>query len=170
MKNIFNLIMLLCVVAGLSSCVTGNDDNAVLRELEEQFAQTPRVENLMVDGVAPTRDQTSHWIDFEVDPGQQVNITALFETGVGASSATFNFTRSYYHTAYDEDDAKPVEPMTESDIFVGQGSMEFNFTYTVPALDDDGDEFLPGDHINLTWWSSNDIGGQGFNDINLVYK
>ena len=170
MKNIYYFLFMLFSVSLLSSCVTGNDDNAVLRELEEQFAKTPRVENLSVDGVAPSRDETSHWIDFEVEPGQQINITATLETGVGANSSTFDFTRSYHHTSFDVDDAKPVEPMTEPNISVGVGSADFNFTYTVPTLDDEGESFLSGDHINLTWQSSNDLGGQGFNDINLVYK
>ena len=169
MKNIFYTFCFLLAL-GLTSCVTGNDDNAVLSELEEQYAKTPRVENLMVDGVEPSRDQVSHWIDFEVEPGQQINITAMLDAGVGAASANFNFYRTYYSTSYDIDDGKAVEPMTDDLIAVSAGVTEFNFTYTVPTLDDEGYQFIPGDHINLTWNSSNDLGGQGFNDINLIYK
>jgi hypothetical protein len=170
MKTIYQFFFLLFVTACLTSCVTGNDDNAVLRDHNEQLARTPRVLDLTVDGVPPSRDQQSLWKDFEVSPGQAIMISATLNAGNGASSATFDFSRSYYSTAYDEDEAKAVEPMTDQVINMGSGTMDFNFTYTVPTLDDDGDPFLSGDHINLTWWSSNDLGGQGFNDFNLIFK
>ena len=170
MKILIQFIPFVLIVFVMTSCVTGNDDNAVLSELEEQYAKTPRVEEVMVDGVAQTRDEQSHWVDFPVSPGEQIEITAIFYSGNDAGSSTFDFSRSYHHTAYDEDDAMPVEPLTEREMMFGEGSHEFTITYTVPTTDDDGDDFLSGDHINLTWWSSNDIGGQGFNDINLVYE
>lgn len=170
MKIINQLLFLLFIAFGLASCVTGNDDNAVLRDLNEQIARTPRVLELKVDGVAPSRDQTSHWIDFEVSAGQQIAISATLNSGNGASSATFDFTRTYHATSYDAEEAQAVEPMTDQFLNVGSGTMDFNFSYTVPTLDDDGDPFESGDHINLTWWSFNDLGGQGFNDINLIFK
>ncbi len=157
------------ILFGLSSCVTGNDDNAVLAELEESFARTPRVLNLTVDGVAPTRNTHSIWIDFEVTAGQTIRIVGEYEPGNGALSADFDFSRSYHHTAYDEDDAKAVEPNTER-IMTVNSTTAFDFSYTVPTVDDDGDAFQVGDHINLTWWSSNDLGGQGFTDINLIFR
>jgi len=48
--------------------------------------------------------------------------------------------------------------------------MTFDFSYTVPTTDDEGEAFQSGDHINLTWLSSNNLDGQGFNDINLIYQ
>jgi hypothetical protein len=153
-----------------ASCVTGNDNNAVLADLEEQFAQTPRVTNLTVNGAAPTRNTESQWIPFTVKAGDQVVIAATFETGNGAASSTFDFSRTFHATTYDADSAKPVEPMTTREMTFGSGANEFSFTYTVPANDDDGDAFHSGDHINLTIWSSNDLGGQGFTDINLEFE
>ncbi len=169
MKNTIYILGFLFALS-LTSCVTGNDDNAVLREHEEQLAKTPRVLDLTIDGVAPTRDQQSNWMDIVVNPGDQLVIRATYNPGNGATSAEFDFSRGYYHTSYDADDAKPVEPFTDRITTIGNASMEFSFTYTVPTLDDDGDPFVHGDHINLTWWSSNDLGGQGFNDVNLVYE
>lgn len=170
MKNIYSpLIILFCGIF-LTSCVTGNDDNAVLSDLEAQYAKTPRVEELLVDGEAQSRDQQSHWLDFPVSAGDQIEITAIIYAGEGAESVDIDFSRSYHHTTYDADDAMPVEPMTDRIINFGSGSHEFSFTYTVPDVDDEGEAFTPGSHINLTWWSSNNLGGQGFNDINLVYE
>ncbi len=169
MKTI-NIALLVIIVLTLNACVTGNDENAVLKELEDSFAKTPRVEKLTVDGVAPSRDQHSHWIDFEVTPGQTIQIAGEFHPGVGANRADFDFSRSYHHTAYDAEDAKAVEPNTERIIPVNNDIAAFNFSYVVPTLDDEGVEFTAGDHINLTWWSSNDLGGQGFVDVNLIFK
>ncbi len=99
MKNIFKfLIISLFSTVTLLSCVTGNDDSAVLREHEEQIAKTPRVTNLTVDGVAPSRDEQSNWIPFIVNPGQTVIITATFESGNGAASSTFDFSRKPKNT------------------------------------------------------------------------
>ena len=154
----------------LASCVSGNDDNAVLADLETQFAQTPRVTELQVNGVAPSRNQQSIWIPFTVNPGDQVTITAVFETGEGVSSSIFDFSRTFYSLSYDEDTAQPVEPMTEREMSFGTGANPFSLTYTVPTVDDDGDAFHSGDHINLTFWSNNEIGGQGFTDINLEFE
>jgi len=168
MKNLIYILGLFMLFSTVS-CVTGNDDNDSLRELEEQFARTPRVENLAIDGQEPTRDMQSNWEDFVVTPGQQIIITATYDPGNGASSAEFDFSRSYDHTSYDPDDAMPVEPFTDR-IQQVTSPMEFSFTYTVPTVDDEGEPFSSGDHINLTWWSSNNLGGQGFNDINLIYE
>lgn len=170
MKYIKYISFAVLIVFGLSACVTGNDNNAVLNELEEQFEKTPRVLNLTVDGVAPSRDQQSNWIDFEVTPGQVIRIVGEYEPGKGAVSADFDFSRSYHHTSYDPDDAKAVEPNAERVQSIGRDLTPFDFSYTVPTVDDDGDPFLPGDHINLTWWSSNDLGGQGFTDVNLIFR
>jgi len=169
MKNIIYILSLICL-ASVTSCVTGNDDNAVLREHNEQIARTPRVLELAVDGVAPSRNTQSQWLDFEVSAGDQLVITAIYNPGEGATSAEFDFSRSYHHTSYDADDAMPVEPFTDRVSTVGDSPSDFSFTYTVPSVDDEGEEFLSGDHINLTWWSSNNLGGQGFNDINLIYE
>ena len=154
----------------LTACVTGNDNNLVLQQHEEAIAKTPRVLELTVDGVAPSRDQQSHWLDFEVSAGQTIMLEGVYDPGNGASSADFDFTRSYHHTSYDADDAKAVEPNTERVQTIGSDVVAFSFAYTIPELDDEGEAFLPGDHINLTWWSSNDLGGQGFMDVNLIFK
>lgn len=160
----------LILVVGLSSCVTGNDDNLVLQEHEEAFAKTPRVINLTVDGVAPARDQQSHWKDFEVSPGQVIRIIGEYDPGQSANGADFDFSRSYHHTSYDAEVAKAVEPNSERVQSIGADIMPFDFSYTVPTNDDEGVAFEAGDHINLTWWSSNDLGGQGFMDVNLIFK
>ena len=168
-KNISFLALMLVTLFCLSSCVTGNDDNSVLSELEEAFARTPRVLNLAVDGVAPSRNQQSLWIDFEVSPGQTIQITGEYNPGNGALSADFDFSRSYHHTAYDPDDAQAVEPNDERVMTISSVT-PISFSYVVPTVDDEGEPFLSGDHINLTWLSSNDLGGQGFTDINLIFK
>ena len=169
-KNIAYWTFFCCLSLLLNCCVTGNDDNQVLKELEAAFAQTPKIQNLTVDGNPPTRDQQSHWLDFEVSPGQTIVITGTYDPGDGASKADFDFSRSYHHIAYDPDDAKAVEPNNDRIIPITGGAQDFEFSYTVPDLDDEGVAFDSGDHINLTWWSSNDLGGQGFTDINLIYK
>jgi hypothetical protein len=170
MKYIKYLSFACMILFGLSACVTGNDDNAVLNDLEEQYAKTPRVEELAVDGVAPSRDQQSHWIDFAVTAGQTIRITGEYHAGVGANFADFDFSRTYHQTSYDPDAAQAVEPNDDRVQTISQSVVSFDFSYTVPAVDDDGDPFLPGDHINLTWWSSNDLGGQGFTDVNLIFE
>lgn len=121
-----NYFIGLLIIFTLSACVTGNDDNAVLNELEEQFAKTPRVENLAIDDVAPSRDQQSHWVDFEVMPGQVIRIIGKYHPGVGANSAEFDFSRSYHHTSYDEDDARPVEPNNERIILLDKKTIKEN--------------------------------------------
>lgn len=165
----YKFLSLLALMAFMfTACVTGNDDNSILSEHEEALARTPRVLELTVDGVAPSRDQQSHWVDFEVTPGQTIQIRGTYDPGVGAASAEFDFSRSYHHTSYDPEVAKAVEPNTDRIQKIGNTPVSFDFSYVVPTLDDEGEAFIPGDHINLTWWSSNDSAGQGFTDINLI--
>ena len=159
-KNIF-FALLLGVV--LSSCVTGNDDNAVLREHEEAIAKTPRVLDLLVNGAnQKTRDNQSVWDHFFVNPGDVVTITATIDSGEGAGSSTFNIFRQYYGQVFSQEAAMAVEPLTEMEFEYGAGSTNFSLSYTVPAQDDDGFDFESHNIITITFTSINDLGGAGF--------
>ncbi|HNP20006.1 MAG TPA: hypothetical protein PKL31_16325 [Fulvivirga sp.] len=166
-KNI--LILVMCGMMTVS-CVTGNDDNAVLREHEEALARTPRVLNLLVNGQPKTRDTQSIWNHFMVKAGDVVSITATFNSGNGAASSTFTIFRQYYGIAHAQEDPMPVEPLTEMEFDYGAGSSEFSLSYTVPSQDDDGFDFESGNIITITFTSLNDTGGAGFQDFILEYE
>ena len=170
MKKIVCILLSLFVTASISSCVTGNDDSVVLKELEDAFKKTPRVTDLLVDGVAPSRDSLSNWVHFSVNPGDVVSITAILNTGDGASSSTYTIYRQYYGQVYAQEGPMPVEPMTEMDFEYGAGSHEFSLNYTVPTEDDDGFLFEPHNIITITFISINDKGGAGFTDLILEYE
>jgi len=171
MKNLYKN-MFLAVFFGiiLSSCVTGNDNNTVLKEHEEALAKTPRVLNLLVNGEAKTRDQLSVWNHFFVNVGDVVTVSASFNSGNGASSSTFTIFRQYYGQVFAQEGALPVEPLTEMEFEYGAGSTDFSLSYTVPAQDDDGFDFGSGNIITVTFTSLNDTGGAGFQDFILEYE
>lgn len=180
MKQFINKIkglslILLSMSLVWTGCITGNDDNAVLAELNDQFAKTPRVLNLLVDGKPQTRDTQSNWNTFIVNPGDQVVITATMSSGNGASGSTFQFVRSFStHSNWEQ----PADN-TSSDgkLAFGTGNHEFSFTYTVPTQDDgdpsdpdnivDPADLVSHDIISLTFYSENDLGGQGFEEVLL---
>ncbi len=187
MKNRYkNLLLIALFGVIITSCVTGNNDNAVLREHEEALAKTPQVLDLLINGQAKTRDQLSNWEDIIVNPGDQVTISAIISTGNGASSSSFFMTRYYYHTNtsfadasnYDQDiiddpsiiDLAPLLSGSNAEQTYGAGSTDFSFTYDVPTVDDEGFMFESGAHINISFWSLNDTGGAGWIDFNLIYE
>ena len=169
MKKINISVLLFGVLLSITSCVTGNDDNATLRELNEAFAKTPRVTNLLVNGVAKTRDTQSHWNTFPVKAGDVVTISATLESGVGATASTYTIYRQYYGVVYSQEAPRPVEPLTEMEFDYGAGTNNFSLSYTVPSQDDDGYTFEEHNIITITFESLNDIGGAGFEDFVLEY-
>ncbi len=166
-KNMFFAVLLGVV---LSSCVTGNDDNTVLKEHEEALAKTPRVLNLLVNGEAKTRDQLSVWNHFPVSIGDVVTVSATLNSGNGADSSTFTIFRQYYGNLFGQEAAMAVEPLTEMEFDYGAGSNDFSLSYTVPAQDDDGFDFGTENIITITFTSLNNTGGAGFQDFILEYE
>ncbi|WP_115866623.1 hypothetical protein [Marinoscillum furvescens] len=155
-----------------TSCVTGNDDNAVLREHEEAFAKTARVTDLKINGVAISRDSLSHWRYVMVDPGDVLTVSATLITGKGADEASLQVSEYLYSTSTpfglssdDDADYKLLESMS-----FGAGSEAVSLTITVPEQDADGEDFHSGDHINYAFWSWNDLQGYGYNDFSVEIK
>ena len=160
-------IVLLSLV--FSSCVTGNDDNEVLREHEDAIAKTARVLELEVNGVRISRDSLSNWRYIYADPGDQLTVTAIFSTGKTASEGNLRLSEYQYSTATPFDittEADPYYSVLETMSF-GSGSENISFTLEVPLLDADGAEFHSGDHINFAFWSWNDLEGYGYNDFTV---
>lgn len=171
MKNTYrNLLLIALFGVIITSCVTGNNDNAVLREHEEALAKTPRVLKLLVNGQEKTRDELSVWDHFPVKVGDVVTVSAVFDSGNGANSSTFTIVRQYYGHFFAQEAPMPVEPLTETDFEYGAGTTDFALSYTVPAQDDDGFDFGPGNIITITFTSLNDTGGAGFQDFILEYE
>ena len=187
MKNKYkNLLLIALFGVIITSCVTGNDNNAVLREHEEALAKTPQVLDLLINGKEKTRDTLSVWEDIVVKPGDQIAITAKIKSGDGANSSSFYMTRNYYHTAtsfedasnYDADiiedpsiiDLAPLMTGSTAEQTYSSGITDFEFSYTVPSIDDEGFTLESGTHINISFWSLNDTGGAGWVDFNLVYE
>lgn len=153
----------------LTSCVTGNDDNAVLREHEQAIAKTARILELEVNGMEMSRDSLSNWRVIHADPGDQLTITAVFSTGNTASAGNLRVSQYQYSSATPfaitpEED--PYYSVLETMSF-GEGEEDISFTIDVPALDVDGEEFHAGDHINFAFWSWNDLEGYGYNDFTV---
>lgn len=166
----FNIsVLFLGVILAVSSCVTGNDENAVLKEHEDALAKTPKVTNLLVNGQAKTRDTQSVWNHFPVNVGDVVTITATFDSGLGASTSAFNIFRQYYGQVFSQEAPMAVEPLTEMEFDYSAGTHEFTLSYTVPAQDDDGFDFEPQNIITITFVSTNNLGGAGFEDFILEY-
>lgn len=168
-KGILNIgIAVVCMMI-LSSCVTGNDDSAVLREHEEAIAKTARVLNLKVNGQEMSRDSLSNWRYIFANPGDQLNITAEFSAGKAASEGNLRLSQYMYSTV------TPFEVTEEEDpyysvletVSFGSGSEDISFTIDVPLLDADGEAFHSGDHINFAFWSWNDLEGYGYNDFTV---
>lgn len=170
MKRIYNTLTYLFIAAIAMSCVTGNDDNEVLRDLEAAIAKTPRVTDLLINGEKKTRDSVSVWHPFFVKAGDVVSVRATINTGEGASSSTYSIFRQYYGQVYGQEAPMPVEPLTEMDFDYGAGATEFTLDYTVPAQDDDGFDFEPHNIITITFSSVNDLGGAGFENFVLEYE
>ena len=145
------------LVIALSSCVTGNDESAVLREHEEALAKTPKVVDITVNGESKSRDTQSVWNYFYVNPGDVVSIKATFDSGNGASSSLFSIFRQYYGVVYAQEDAKPVEPLTEIDFEYGAGMNDFSLEYTVHNI------------ITIKFVAINDLGGAGYEDVILEF-
>lgn len=160
---------ILAVMFFMASCVSGNDDNDVLREHETALAKTARVLELKVNGEAMSRDSLSNWRYIYANPGESLTVTGVFSAGRGANTGNLVLSEYQYSTATPfglttEDD--PYYAVLENLTFEG-GSDELSFTVTVPALDADGEEFHSGDHINFAFWSWNDLQGYGYNDFTV---
>lgn len=171
MKINLNYIIIALIGFALSSCVTGNNDSEVLREHEKALETTPRVLNLTVNGETMKRDSLSNWIPIYVKPGDELNIKAELNTGNGATSSELQFSRFYYHTftPYGLESGVDTDYLLIDSQENGQGVTEISYSYTVPATDDDGFDFWPHDHINLAFWTTNNTGGVGYNDVTLEF-
>lgn len=174
MRTIDSLLNGIAVVVLIltSACVTGNDDNAVLRAHEEAYAKTARVTDLQINGVDISRDSLSHWRYVMVDPGDVLTVTATLEAGKGAEEATLQVSEYLFSTSTpfglttdDDADFKLLESMS-----FGGGSETVSLTITVPEQDADGEDFHAGDHINYAFWSWNDLQGYGYNDFSVEIK
>ena len=169
MKRFNIYVLLIGITLSITSCVTGNDENDVLKQHEEAFARTPKVTNLLVNGVAKTRDTQSVWDHFTVQAGDVVTITATFDSGAGANSSVYSIYRQYYGQVFSQEAPMPVEPLSEMDFDYGAGLNEFSLSYTVPSQDDDGFDFEPHNIITITFVAVNDLGGAGYEDFILEY-
>ncbi len=168
--KIKNTLTFLLLAAFAISCVTGNDDNEVLREHEEAFAKTPRVTDLLVNGEEKTRDSLSVWNNFMVNAGDVVTVRATLNTGNEATTSTYTIFRQYYGAIFTQEDSMAVEPMTEMEFEYAVGSHDFSLDYTVPSQDDGGFDFDTGNIITITFSSVNDKGGAGFENVVLQYE
>lgn len=177
----YQILVVALIVSSLSSCVTGNDNSVVLKEHEELLATTPRVLDFRVNEAELTRDSLSQWEFIMVDPGDQIQITGTLTVGEGATTSSYFITRYYYHTATsyvqattadveaEEVDINKLDDSAPLDQSIGANT-SYSFIYTVPAVDDEDFDFASGDHINISFWSTNDIGGVGFVDFTLEYN
>lgn len=171
MKKTVNYLIYAFIILFAASCVTGNDDSDVLKDHNDALAKTPRVLDLQVNGQAMQRDSLSNWIPVFTKAGDVLTITATLNTGNGATSSDLQFSRYYYSTST----PYGLEAGVDADYDLldaqenGAGTTQLSFSYTVPAIDDDGFDFWEGDHINIAFWTTNNTGGVGYNDFTIEY-
>ncbi|WP_420579630.1 hypothetical protein [Reichenbachiella sp.] len=165
-----SLLGLLSLVVILSACVTGVDDNVVLKEHNAWLATTPRVTDMVVNGVEVGRDSISVWEDVIVNAGDVVSITATFNTGEGANESTYTIVRNYYGRHFAQEGNQIVEGLADSVFTYGTGSNQFSLDYTVPAQDDDGFDFDHDNIITISFRSLNDIGSASYTDVTLAFE
>ncbi len=156
----------------LGSCVTGNDDNQLLRDMQAELETTPRVLDLQVNGQAMQRDSLSQWIPVATVPGDILTITFILDSGHGVTSSVLQYSR-YYHYDFTpfglETGVDPGYELIIEEVYP-EGETEESITYVVPELDDDGFEFFPGDVINIAFWTENTNGSVGYNDFNIQFE
>lgn len=166
--SLIHLVLMLVI----TSCVTGNDDSQVLADHEAALDRTPRVLELKVDGETMKRDMQSNWIPIPAVAGDILDITAIMTTGNGALSSNLVISRYYYHsfTPFGLVQGVDLDYQVLDELEFGIGSFDLSFQYSVPAVDDDTLAFFIGDMINIAFWTTNDTGGVGYNDFNIVFE
>ena len=171
MKKTINYIAYVGLILFAVSCVTGNKDSEVLQDLEDAIAKTPRVLDLQVNGQTMERDSLSNWIPVFAKAGDVLSITATLNTGNGATSSDFQYSRYYYSTftPYGLETGVDIDYELLDEQENGEGTTQLTLSYTVPAIDDDGFDFWEGDHINIAFWTTNNTGGVGYNDFTIEF-
>lgn len=159
MRRIFILISLSILLA---SCVTGGfDENPQLDDLNSALAKAPKIEEIRVNGTVLERNtQTVRVVEAAI--GAELNIEAEVLSGKSAELTELEVSRQYYWNTNFTEAPHPLDEGSDGFYDITGKSYAFSFQYTVPAEDDDGFDFHPGDQIYVYFRALNDRGNYGY--------
>jgi hypothetical protein len=162
------IIIFLFIFFSLSSCLTGGfDENPQLDEREAALAQAPKVLSISVNGEVLQRDTRSRRV-VEAKVGDQLNFSVQVSSGDNAELTQIEFARIYYFEDPDfEGDPTPVEPASDGFYPLSGSNAVFEYSYTVPELDDDEDPFTAGSVIMMYFRVKNSKDNFGFKAIEV---
>ena len=163
-QKYFSLVMLLSAIV-LSSCVTGGfDENPQLSSREQELAKAPNINAIFVNGTKLERNTQSLRV-IEAAPGTVLNISAEITSGKEAELSTLEVTRQYYG----DEDPLPLDPSATSSVIDLTGNTYvYDLAYTVPAVDDDGEDFHEGDIILVHMLVGNTSDNYGYRSFEII--
>ena len=165
MNIIKNIIRLVPVVILLGACTTGGfDQNTKLDELNAELAKAPTVASISVNGTVVERNTLSIR-EIEASIGDDLNLVATLESGANAQLEELEFLRQYFSA---NSASLPAEAGSDGFYDVSGVEQDFEFTYTVPAVDDDGDDFHSGDHIIIQFRVRNSNDFFGYKEFQIL--
>jgi hypothetical protein len=147
----------------LSSCVTGGfDENPQLDALNDALAKAPKVNTIFVNGVELERNNQSVRV-VEAQVGEILSIDAEIVSGKNATLEQLEVSRQYYWNTQFTEDPHELDPLSNEGLYDITGKeFTFSYDYTVPAQDDDGFDFHPGDQIYVFFRAKNTLDNFGF--------
>jgi len=163
------ILISIYVLVFLSSCVTGGfDENPQLDDLNRALAKAPKVDAIFVNGAELVRNTQSVRV-VEATIGEILSIDAELLAGKGGKLVELEVSRQYYWNNGPED-PQPLDGSTSGFYEISGSEYTFSYDYTVPAEDDDGFDFHPGDQIYVYFRAENDLGNFGFKafEIHIV--
>jgi hypothetical protein len=165
MKIKYIYILLFCASFGLTSCVTGGfDENEQLDARNAELAKAPSIKDIFVNGSKLERNTQSLRI-IEAAPGTVLNISAEITSGKDAELRTLEVTRQYYG----DEDPLPFDPSATTAVVELTGNTYvYDLAYTVPAVDDDGHEFAPGDLIFVQMLVGNSTDNFAYRSFEII--
>lgn len=164
------IVLFIAAAVALTSCVTGGfDENPQEDDLNNQLAKAPKIDEIIVDGVALERNTQSARV-VEAHIGDVLTIEAEISSGKKAELTELEVSRQYYYNTNFTEDPQPLDESTDGFYDIAGKSYTFSFQYTVPDVDDDDFDFHPGDQIYVYFRALNDRGNYGFKafEIHIV--
>ncbi len=148
----------------LSSCVTGGfDENPQLDARNEALAKAPKIENITINGTVLERNTQSIRV-YNAHIGDVLNISADLTSGKDAELVNIEVWRQYYAS----EDPAPLDPTSEDGFLALNGNTNiYDLAYTVPAVDDDGADFHPGDVILVHMRVRNTLDNFGYRSFQI---
>lgn len=166
----FNLLLYIVLVITMNACVTGGfDENTQLDERNDALAKAPKIESISINGSLLERNTQSLRV-VEAKVGDVLSISASITSGKDAELRDLEVARQYYEFDLTEP-SMPLDPNAADAVYeVSGNSFVFDLNYTVPAQDDDGYDFHPGDVIYVYLRASNTLDNYGYKafEIHIV--